>query len=82
MTVGEVVALGGDMDNYDSSACPSWINSSNYWLGSARNTYNVWFVNGENSNLNNNNYDNDNNYGVRPAFYKTKGYITDRNRGV
>ena len=47
-----------------------------FWLGSANNTNNVWNVNGENSNLNNNNFNNDNNYGVRPAFYKTKGYIT------
>ena len=48
----------------------------NYWLGSANNTNNVWNVNGNNSNLNNNNYNNSSNNGVRPAFYKTKDYIT------
>lgn len=46
-----------------------------WWLGAANNTNNVWNVNGNNSNLNNNNYNNTNN-GVRPAFHKTKDYIT------
>ena len=48
------------------------------WLSSANenNDNNVWNVNGNNSNFNNNNYNNDNNIGVRPAFHKTKNYIT------
>ena len=49
-----------------------------YWLGSPNenNTNNEWNVNGNNSNFNNNNVNNDNNYGLRPAFRKTKYYIT------
>ena len=77
MTVGEVVALGGDMDNYDSSACPSWINSSNYWLGSASSASSVWYVYGEYSSLGFNDYDygNDFDYGVRPVIVISKSLI-------
>ena len=39
-------------------------------FGSANDTNNVWNVN-SNGNFNNDNYDNDNNYGVRPAFLET-----------
>lgn len=47
MTVEEVVAFGGDKDEFDISACPAWIKTSNYWLGSAYDSDNVYFVNGE-----------------------------------
>lgn len=75
MTVGEVVALGGDMDNYDSSACPSWINSSNYWLGSAYSAYFVWDVNGERGYLNYGNYGSGRYFGVRPVIEISKSLI-------
>ena len=37
-------------------------------LGSANDNNNVWNVNAD-GNVNNNNFDNDTNIGVRPAFY-------------
>ncbi len=74
MTVEEVVALGGDMDNYDSSACPSWINTSNYWLGSADNPNFVWNV--SSGYLFNYNFSNDIYYGVRPVIEISKSLIS------
>ena len=46
----EVVALGGDHPNdysYTTSGCPSWINSTNYWLGSASYPLCVWYLQGK-----------------------------------
>ena len=40
------------------------------WSGSANDDNNVWNVN-SNAEFNNNNYDNDNNFGVRPTSYDT-----------
>ena len=75
MTVGEVVALGGDMDNYDSSACPSWINSSNYWLGSALSTNDVWGVYGGLGSLDRGYFGFGSSCGVRPVIVISKSLI-------
>ena len=47
MTVDEVVALGGDKENSTTENCPSCINSSNFWLGSANSATSVWVVAGK-----------------------------------
>ena len=51
MTVEEVVALGGNKNIKSSASCPSWINTANFWLGSANSTDRVWFVVGDVSTL-------------------------------
>ena len=51
MTVEEVVALGGSMDAHSTESCPSWINTANFWLGSASDTGNVWRVAGRERHL-------------------------------
>ena len=46
MTVEEVEALGGSRDSESTKDCPDFINSTEYWLGSARGTSSVWSVYG------------------------------------
>ena len=70
MTAKEVIALGVDTEHLDSSDCPIWINTSDYWLGSAFNASLVWSVYGSNSSL-----IDDENYGVRPVIEIQKSVI-------
>lgn len=76
MTVEEVVALGGNMDNNNSSACPSWINTSNYWLGSASNSSFVWRVYGKVRHLYNCSFGYGGDFGVRPVIEISKSLIS------
>lgn len=75
MTVDEVVALGGDKENGTTENCPSWINSSVSWLGSANNTNNVWNVTGNYSFLNYRVFSYANSCGVRPVIEISKDLI-------
>ena len=75
MTVEEVFALGGNKNNNSSASCPSWINTANFWLGSARDTSYVWLVNGDSSYLGSNNFSNASYYGVRPVIEISKSLI-------
>ena len=75
MTVEEVVALGGSMDAKSTESCPSWINTANFWLGSAGNTRLVWYVYGEDSSLSNNDFRGGDYYGVRPVIEISKSLI-------
>ena len=45
MTVEEVVTLGGSKSDYSTSGCKAYINSQNFWLGSA-DYRSLWFVYG------------------------------------
>ena len=75
MIVEEVVALGGSMDENSTESCPSWINTANFWLGSARDTYLVWYVVGEDSRLFRRGFDFDSDSGVRPVIEISKSLI-------
>ena len=75
MTVEEVVALGGSMDAHSTESCPSWINTANFWLGSALGTGGVWGVYGEYSGLDGYSFGIDNNFGVRPVIEISKSLI-------
>ena len=75
MTVEEVFALGGNKDNNSSASCPSWINTANFWLGSAYSTDYVWFVYGEISDLSINYFFYGGGYGVRPVIEISKSLI-------
>ena len=75
MTVDEVVALGGDKENSTTENCPSWINSSNFWLGSAYSTGNVWRVYGNSSRWGFSGFGNSNVCGVRPVIEISKDLI-------
>ena len=75
MTVEEVVALGGSMDAKSTESCPSWINTANFWLGSARSTDYVWGVFGERGRLRGNGFFRGRNYGVRPVIEISKSLI-------
>ena len=44
MTLEEVEALGGSRDEYSTLGCPDFINSTDYWLGSAYSYQRVWDV--------------------------------------
>ena len=75
MTVEEVVALGGSMDAKSTESCPSWINTANFWLGSAYSTYHVWYVDGEVCRLDGGDFYFDGYYGVRPVIEISKSLI-------
>ena len=75
MTIDEVVALGGDRENSTTENCPSWINSSGFWLGSADSSNNVRFVYGHFSFLRNASFSVSNRYGVRPVIEISKDLI-------
>lgn len=75
MTVEEVVALGGSMDANSTESCPSWINTANFWLGSARNSSVVWRVIREDSYLSGSGFLDDSRYGVRPVIEISKSLI-------
>ena len=75
MTVEEVVALGGSMDAYSTESCPSWINTANFWLGSANNTRGVWRVDGGIGSLYGISFRGDIDYGVRPVIEISKSLI-------
>ena len=68
MRVEEVVDLGGSMSDESTSDCPSFINTQNYWLGSARFDSYVCVVDGGISDLLNYYFDVDDFYGVRPVL--------------
>lgn len=73
MTVEEVVGLGGDNTNdHTTSNCPSFINTQNFWLGSAYHLNYVWDVHGEDGGLVSDYYDSvygfDDLCGVRPVI--------------
>lgn len=67
MTVEEVEDLGVSISNYSTSACPSFINTESYWLGSANDLHYVWCVYGEDGRLTNVVF-NDVVLGVRPVL--------------
>ena len=52
------------------SSSPLFLSSFVVWSGSANDTNNVWNVN-SNGNFDNNNYNNDNEAGVRPDSFDT-----------
>ena len=52
ITIEEIKKLGGNVSSNSSSGCPKYINSQAYWIGSAENDFNVWFVYGEYGDLN------------------------------
>ena len=67
MTVEEIEDLGGSMSDYSTSACPSFINTQTFWLGSASSGSVVWLVFGEYSDLSSS-FFLDNGFGVRPVL--------------
>ena len=75
MTVEEVVALGGRMDANSTESCPSWINTANFWLGSAIDSDSVCSVIGGRSLLNLINFNYVGLYGVRPVIEISKSLI-------
>ena len=75
MTVEEVEDLEGSRSNYSTSDCPSFINTENYWLGSALNFGQVWIVEGESSSLSYGDYPDDYCFGVRPVLEIFKSSI-------
>ena len=76
MTVEEVVVLGGDKEKYSTMNCPSWINLSAFWLGSASEADSAWSVYGYYGySLGYNNFSNTNNWGVRPVVEISKDLI-------
>ena len=75
MTVEEVVALGGSIDKGSTSKCPSFINTQNYWLGSAEYGGCVWHVLGMSSSLYGGANDHDVDYGLRPVIEVLKSSI-------
>ena len=75
MTVDEVVALGGDKEKATTENCPSWINSSGFWLSFANGTNYVWFVLGGSGFFRCNSFDYTNDYGVRPVIEISKSNL-------
>ncbi len=75
MTVEEVVALGGSMDANSTESCPSWINTANFWLGSADITDHVWLVYGESGFLDSDYFGSGSSFGVRPVIEISKDLI-------
>ena len=77
MTVEEVVELGGSISENSTSGCTdekAFINTQNYWLGSAYSGYGVWFVHGERGFLRHGFFNGDY-YGVRPVIEVLKSSI-------
>ena len=74
MTVKEVIALGGNPSNYHTGGCPKWINSINYWLGSASGTDYVSWVNGKDYYVRSGHFKLVN-LGVRPVIELSKSLI-------
>ena len=70
MTLEEICSedIGGNMSNNSISACPSFINSKNYWLGSAYGGSPVWVVLGGNSTLYGDDFFYGFDYGLRPVL--------------
>lgn len=75
MTIEEIVALGGSIDKYSSESCPSWINTSNFWLGSAFNGNSVWRVGTKFGQLFGTDCRDEGSYGVRPVIEISKSLI-------
>ena len=75
MTLEEVVSLGGDNKNDTTENCPSWINSSNFWLGSAYGAGHVWSVGGSVGHLDANDFSQNRYCGVRPVIEISKDLI-------
>ena len=78
ITLEEVVALGGNTDANSTSECPSWINTSNYWLGSAGYSDGMWNIrdtNGSKGVLGGNSYSDHWRCGVRPVIEVSKSKI-------
>ena len=48
--------------------CPSWINETSYWLGSAYHSVGIWCIMNNSSSLGWKNYSKDTNQGVRPVI--------------
>ena len=68
MTVEEIEELGASKSNNSTSGCPDWINTTNFWLGSASSTDRVWRVYGESSDLYVSFFSNDRIFGVRAVI--------------
>ena len=68
MTVEEVEKLGGSIEDNSTSKCPDFINSQDFWLGSAYNSERVWMVIGKSKDLGYSDYYVDNRYGLRPVL--------------
>ena len=75
MTVEEVEDLGGSMSSYSTSDCPAFINTQNYWLGSAYDGLDVRVVLGEDGRLKWDDYDRVGSCGVRPVLEITASSI-------
>ena len=72
MTVGEVKDITG-LTGSGAISSPAWITTTNYWLGSAYDTYGVWYV--ISGSLYVNGYDIADIYGVRPVIEISKSEI-------
>ena len=59
----------------NEKGCPSWINTANFWLGSANNTRGVWRVDGGIGSLYGISFRGDIDYGVRPVIEISKSLI-------
>lgn len=75
MLLEEVVALGGDAENYTTEDCPSFINATNFWLGSPpkNNPTSVWNVFGAEGRLSISRKNDDD--GLRPVIVILKSNI-------
>ena len=75
MTASEVETLGGSVVDESTSGCPAYINTQNYWLGSARSEEDVCSVSGERSSLDSFSFVRDTYYGVRPVIKVSKSLV-------
>lgn len=79
MTMEEVGSLGGAKDTGKTSNCPSWINTTSYWLGSGTSYSYAGCVWGSVKDYGGYNYDNSTDYGVRPVIEILKSKIESNN---
>ena len=72
LTYNQAKNLGCNDSTYSCSSAPSWVYSTSYWTGSARDASYVWnvvsYVNFDYGAFDGDDYDSPNGYGVRPVI--------------
>ena len=74
ITKEELEGLGCIVSSGSCSGAPSWVYSTTYWSGSARSSYDVWYVYSY-GNFRNDNYSDDNYGGCRPVITISRSLI-------
>lgn len=77
MTLDEVLKLGANKDTYTTENCPEWINISlYYWLGTAQDINQVWYLNGNSKECSYFNYYYGSPSQIRPVIEISKSKIS------